>query len=54
MFNYASFSLLDVSGNPVTQQVESVVVTDPSGNLVTGMFFSITFYIIIFKKSLTE
>ena len=28
---------LDASGNPVTQQVQSIVVTDASGNPVTGM-----------------
>ena len=27
---------LDASGNPVTEQVQSVGVTDPSGNPVTG------------------
>ncbi len=33
-------SYLDASGNPVTQQLQSVVVTDASGNPVTGMFRS--------------
>ena len=28
---------LDPSGNPVTEQLQSVVVTDASGNPVTGM-----------------
>ena len=28
---------LDANGNPVTQQVQSNVVTDASGNPVTGM-----------------
>ena len=28
---------LDVSGNPVTQQVQSVAVTDASGNPITGI-----------------
>ena len=28
---------LDPSGNPVTQQVQSVAVTDASGNPVTGI-----------------
>ena len=39
-----------MSGNPVTQQVETVVVTDPSGNPVTGMFFSNSFLHNIFFK----
>ena len=30
---------LDASGNPVTEQLQSVVVTDASGNIVTGMLY---------------
>ena len=30
-------TLLDASGNPVTETIQSVVVTDASGNPVTGM-----------------
>ncbi len=28
---------LDASGNQITEQLQSVVVTDASGNIVTGM-----------------
>ena len=31
-------NFLDISGNPVTETIQSVVVTDSSGNPVTGMF----------------
>ena len=31
------YIFLDASGNPVTQQVQSVGVTDANGNSVTGI-----------------
>ena len=30
------FNYLDANGNPITETIQSVVVTDSSGNAVTG------------------
>lgn len=37
-------SILDISGNPVTETIQSAVVTDATGNPVTGKFQTLVFY----------
>ena len=37
LFIWSNFFYVDVSGNPVTETIQSVVVTDASGNPVTGI-----------------